>query len=309
MRARSISVLLVASLAAACGKAVDSTPDDDDDGDDGTVPDASVADATPDPPDAQPVEQRGFIEAFSRVFTDSTGTAVRDGRVVARFGSPEDRSCEIGATDGECILQVCAPRGQPDEAPDAGSIAFLINDAKLTDLVPGANGLYPAYEQTTLEIFTGGEKLTVTAAGGDVPEFTIDLAAPAALAIDAGEAPTSTTTIQISAANGHSLRWPTSAPPADRVRVTLSAPPDGKNTRKVLECSALATSGGFILPTSLLSGLPTGLLEFEARVETEIEVLAKSPPVGTPMVTFLAAGVATDVATGDWAKGMVDLVP
>lgn len=308
MRARTISVLLVASLAAACGKI--EVPPGGDDGGDGTLPDASVVDAMPvDPPDAQPVETRGFIEAFSRSFTDSSGAAVQDGRVVARFGSPEDRSCEIGATDGDCILQVCSPRGQPDEAPHAGAIGFLVNDAKLTDLVPGSNGLYPAYEQPALQLFTGGEKLTVTATGGDIPEFTIDLTAPGAVVIDPGEAPTSTTRIQISAANGHSLRWPIPSSPIDRVRVTLTAPPDGNNASKVLECSVLASDGDVLLPTSLLSGLPVGALEFEARVETEIEALAGKSLLPDPMVRFVAAGVATDNTTGDWAKGMVDLVP
>jgi hypothetical protein len=310
MRRRCFAALLVTSLAAAaCGKVVDPSNDGGGGGDDdGTETDAGI-DASPPTPDAQPDERRGAIEAFSRDFAIPVGAAVRDGRLEAVFGIPEARTCEIGGTDGNCILQRCTPRERPVRAPDAGPITFAVDGVTLTDLAPLPEGSYPVYERSDAPLFPDGALLGLSASGAEVPDFAIDLTAPTAIAIDGGEAPSSTISIQISAGAGHSIRWPLGGSTTDEVRATLTGPPDDDGVRKVLECRGLVSEGGYVFPVSLLTGLPVGPIEFEARVLSRTEVAAGGDTPDSYSVTFTAAVVARDAATGDWAKGMVDLIP
>ncbi len=307
------AVVLMACVAqsAACGKAVqsggdpDAGGDDSDDssdsaddaedlgddivGDDGTEADAAPAGA-------------GLIVASSSTFTDPDGTLRESSFARAFFGDYQTESCAVELEDPECRVLACSPTTAATSFPEAGLIVIQVNTVDTATLTPAKGGAYNAYGADAT-MFPDGAELSVFAAGDDVPAFDVDLTAPFSIGFQ-GAVPTGSTPIAISAAAGHDMTWG-GIDPNDTVHVTLSALPDGDNVRRVVNCSLAAGVGRLFLSSKVLSAMPQGDLEFEARVERSDTV-----PAGDYQVTFTASVVARvggDDQTADSARGIMVL--
>jgi len=309
---RGLMLTICVALAAACGKAVDSAGDadaapggddgsdgadddgSDDGGDDGAGDDGAEADAAP--PGA------GLIIASSTSFTDETGTLRESSFARAFFGDHETESCVVEVEDPECRVLACTPRSPTKPFPDAGLIVIQGDTIDQVGLTPAVNGAYDAYGADA-PLFEDGAEFSVFAAGADVPAFDVDLTAPFSIGFQ-GAVPTGSTQIAISAAAGHDMTWG-GIEPNDTVHVTLSALPDGDNVRRVVDCSLAAGVGRLFFSSKVLSAMPQGNLDFEARVETSDTDLA-----GDYQVTFTASVVARvggDDQTADAARGTMVL--
>ena len=100
-----------------------------------------------------------------------------------------------------------------------------------------------------------------------------------------------------------SQRWQPAAAEGDRLRIDMTSSPVGADLGLRLRCSVQASLGSLTISPALLALLPTGPLDFEARVESEATATA-----GDYDVALDAAIVATDV-NNNWAKGTVNLTP
>ncbi len=310
---RGLMLTCCVALAAACGKAVDSsgdpdaaaddgadgsdgTSDDgsDDSGDDVTGDDGAEADAAP--------PGKGLLIASSTSFTDETGTLRESSFARAFFGDHETESCVVELEEPECRVLACTPRTATTPFPEAGLIVIQVDTIDQATLTPAKNGAYNAYGAAA-PLLQDGADLAVFAAGADVPAFDVDLTAPFSIGFQ-GAVPTGSTPIAISAAAGHDMTWG-GIEPNDTVHVTLSALPDGDNVRRVVDCSLAAGVGRLFFSSKVLSVMPQGNLDFEARVEQSDTV-----PAGDYQVTFTASVVARvggDDQTADAARGTMVL--
>jgi hypothetical protein len=311
MQCRSFAVLLAAALsAAACGKAVDSSaaePDagdgGGDDGGDVTGDDGSAADADPgDGADAAPPERKGRIYAFSVSYLDGAGAQVQSASIEAAFGAVDAEDCEVVLVEGDCSLRTCTPREPPGEAPDAGAIDIAIDDTAITQLAPERQGTYSPFQRDGDDLFDVGLGLSAQAGGGDVPAFELAVTAPSPIALE-DAVPTGEVAIDVSEAAGYVQRWQPAAGDVDRLRIEMTSSPVGVDLGFRLTCSVQASLGSLAISPGLLAILPTGPLDFEARVESEATAAA-----GDYAVALDAAVVATDTSNNR-AKGTINLTP
>jgi hypothetical protein len=111
-------------------------------------------------------------------------------QISARFGDPEhpqaqaSSPCEVAAFGG-CTVSTCAadyvaPNNSMVASPSAGKIAWSDGNMFSGELVPDAFGKYAAFASNTLG-FSGGESLTVSAAGAAVPAFSTEVSVPLSL--------------------------------------------------------------------------------------------------------------------------------
>jgi hypothetical protein len=306
---QGVVLMACVALAAACGKAVQSggdpdAGDDSDDGSDGSDDDDLGDDIVGDDgteADAAP-SGAGLIIASSSTFTDAKGTLRESSTARAFFGDYQTESCEVELEDPECRVLACSPRTAAATFPEAGLIVIQVDTVDTATLTPAKGGAYNAYGADAT-MFPDGAEISVFAAGDDVPAFDVDLTAPFSIGFQ-GAVPTGSTPIAISAAAGHDMTWG-GIDPNDTVHVTLSALPDGDNVRRVVDCSLAAGVGRLFLSGKILSAMPQGDLDFEARVETSDTV-----PAGDYQVTFTASVVARvngDDQTADAARGTMVL--
>jgi len=219
----------------------------------------------------------------------------------AWFGNYQGEDCTTVLQEPECSVLDCTPVSGPAPYPEAGLIVIQVDTIDSATLTPAKNGVYNAYGASSV-LFPDGAEVSVFAAGDDVPAFDIDLVAPHSIGF-LGGVPTSSTPIAISAAAGHDMTWGGVAS-TDTVHVTLSALPDSEQVRRRVDCSLAAGVGRLFLSSAVLSLMPPGDLDFEARVQTSGMAAA-----GDHEVTFTAQVVARtgDSAADDWARGTMTL--
>ncbi|MES1186198.1 MAG: hypothetical protein ABUL60_20460 [Myxococcales bacterium] len=111
-------------------------------------------------------------------------------QISARFGDPEHPQlqaaspCDV-STFGSCTVSTCptdyvAPDNSTVASPSAGKIAWSDGKTFMGELSPDALGRYAPFNNNTLG-FSGGESLTVSGSGGDVPAFSTTVAVPLSL--------------------------------------------------------------------------------------------------------------------------------
>lgn len=283
-------VLLGCIAPAACGKAVDSAagadagPGDDGSGDDDPA-DGDDLDGgdRPDGGDGDDDAPRGLIVAESTTFTDETGLH-QTSTARAFFGDYETEDCALELADGDCRLLSCRPRPAATPFPEAGLIVIQVDTIDQATLTPGEQGAYNAFGAEA-PLFADGAEVAAFAAGADVPAFDIDLQAPSSIAFTV-PVPSSGSAIGVSAANDYDLTWAEPDSP-DQVHVTISALPDQDRVRRVIDCGQFGPIGHITVSSEILSLVPPGDLDFEARVEASDTVRA-----GAYAVTMTASVVA-----------------
>jgi hypothetical protein len=195
----------------------------------------------------QPTTKSGGVTVQSYTATQATtGTALAAGDLSAEF---EAASACPTTTIGPCVLSSC---GIPTATAESAGTITVTGALVPASISPAADKTYTAL--MTQPLFSGGETLTVTAAGADVPAFTHTLVAPAKITITSPAKPASASPyLMIDRSAGFSVAWTGGG--ASTVQIALLG---GTGSNLDLSCHFPASAGSATIPASALAMLPAG---------------------------------------------------
>jgi hypothetical protein len=203
----------------------------------------SASDASP--ADAGPQLRTGFVSLRSNLAPAHT-------RIVATFlpGGPAYHCPE--QPFGDCVFVSCTPRrpADPLPAPAAGVISIAGGSAPVS-LSPGADGTYDIVTQST-SLWSGGETLTVSAPGDDVPAFDGQVDAPVRITVTSPA--TNAADWSLARDADLTVTW-TGGTTGEVVVLFGTMATDDPNE---VECRFQANAGQGIVPAAALGMLPAG---------------------------------------------------
>ncbi len=158
---RTIVLALAGAACVACGG-------DDDGGADG---DGGLVDGG-----GSPGGDAALDAAGPRRVADSVIFVQRGQSVQIRFSDDPDgaASCMSEPVAG-CEIQTCSTETVVPPRPDAGLVSITPSGGGGQSYLPDDSGIYPA---TPVVSWEDDEEVTVDAAGGEVPAFSVDLVGP-----------------------------------------------------------------------------------------------------------------------------------
>jgi hypothetical protein len=109
-------------------------------------------------------------------------------------------------TVGPCLVEKIGDGDTPDETDLSAGTLHITGGTKSVDLVPTAKKTYDAVTGS-VALWNGGETLTVTAEGKDVPPFTASLVAPSKLTMTAPALPSSAANLSVTRSAPFSATW------------------------------------------------------------------------------------------------------
>ena len=158
-------------------------------------------------------------------------------------------------TDGACQIKTCAfggpDGGVPSPTANAGDVTISTSSAPVT-LTPGADNVYAPASSAGGAWWAGGDQVTVSAAGGDVPAFSTQAAFPSKITVTAPALGQNSLPIDRSA--DLAFAW-TGGGAGD---VVVALPVAGPSILDAVVCSASAASGKLIVPATALGALGAG---------------------------------------------------
>jgi len=212
--------------------------------------------------------------------------------------APSLPTCQL-ETEGDCVLYLCAPSPpQPDagtqsaKRPHAGAITFT--GARLpanAQVVPDTNGKYTLLSETGIDAWAGGERLTVKAAGADVPAFTGTLVAPSPSVTLEAPVFAPPQKVEVDRKAPLALVWSSAGPGGGILTASASASASVGGRTASIVCRFDASKGSAAFPTKLLEKLPAGDGVFGASLSTTSQLNA-----GDYQVTLLASSVVKNAA-------------
>lgn len=282
----------VAWLTACANEAPRPNPNGDDP-DGGPRAEAGIRDVGA--PDA---ELEGTIYAFARRYQTDAGM-IESYAVTAGFAETPSEVCTDRtppfAADF-CVAQRCVPRtpepGDGGPRPTASNIQ-LNGGRDQVYLFLAAAGVYQVWTVNGWLLFQGGEQLTVTADGAEVPAFTGSLTAPARPILLAPAVPAPGGVLELARDRDLLFSWRDA--PRGKLRVSISV--FNLEERNIVECIFAADTQSGNIPRDVLSTLPSGDGFYELRLEETAELTA-----GEYKVRFTAATNVID-ETRAWAHG------
>ncbi len=203
----------------------------------------------------------------------ATAAFVRDSATPSGCTTTDGTACTIT----ECVTSPPMDGGVGDAgmgdagiptAPHAGAIS-ITGAATAIDLVPGMNGIYPAATGTTM-LYTGGETLSFTATGDEVPAFARTLTAPETVNVTSPSVMMGL--LSLNRAADLNVTWGATSSATD-VIVRLSGfemPMTGGSRTVSLACTFDGTSGMGTVPAADLGNLPGGGASGSFSVETSV---------------------------------------
>lgn len=183
-------------------------------------------------------------------------------QISARFGDPEHPQmqaatpCDV-STFGACTVSTCptdyvAPDNSAVASPSAGKIAWSDGKTFMGELTPDALGRYAPFASSTLG-FSGGESLTVSGSGGDVPAFSTTVAVPLSLLL-ASPAADATGHLVSPKTQDLVLTFDRGMPGLDLYVQSMSSDP---TTHSSLQCTFPSATGTATIPAAALAKLST----------------------------------------------------
>jgi hypothetical protein len=184
-------------------------------------------------------------------------------QISARFGDPEHPQMQAASpcdasTFGACTVSTCpadyvAPDNSAVASPSAGKIAWSDGKTFMGELTPDALGRYAPFASATLG-FSGGESLTVSGSGGDVPTFSTTVAVPLSLLL-ASPAADATGHLVSPKTQDLVLTFDRGMPGLDLYVQSMSSDP---TTHSFLQCTFPSATGTATIPAAALAKLSTG---------------------------------------------------
>jgi hypothetical protein len=246
----------------------------------------------------------GSVSATSLtyVYNDADASA---SNVSAAFwvGSPvSDPVCST-VTIGECVVSRC-PEEQPGDCASGSSCGPQPASAGVISLTGGSvpvsitptDATYSSYIGNDSTLWTGGQTLTISAAGATVPAFSVNLAAPSQAII---QSPTPTVsgisaTLAVQVANDLPLVW-TGNVGTLVIGFNQTPSPEPSSTTSVT-CRFPASAGRATVPAGALSTLKPGMGSFSASVVSD-----RTVNVGGWSIDVVVTGQAIAVDGTDYA--------
>jgi hypothetical protein len=191
----------------------------------------------------------GFV-AITSIDAVSGTTPIQNGSVSASFAMAQTTYTCAQNIVGPCTVYVCPTTTPPAPTYASAGTVSVTGLAQPVSLTPQANKMYTAFtSQATL--FSGGETITITGAGADVPAFSIGITGPGRATITQPAKPSGTFTIN--RAQDFTVRW--SGGGAGKVFVYVSGP---SGSGASLNCGFDASAGMGSVPAAALGMLPAG---------------------------------------------------
>ena len=194
-------------------------------------------------PDAAPPAHTGFVSIQSYDAMNIPGTPTRGGTTSAGFFTA-GAACTTLQTIGPCKVQQCTTTTQSG-AQSAGVIT-ITGATKPLSLVPGTDKVY-AQQTSTTSLFNGGEMITFTAPGADVPAFTVAVTTPTKATITSPAKPAAGSLLAVNRAQDFSVSW--SGGGTGNVQVYLS----GTTGSPSLFCRFAASAGTGKVPAAAIA--------------------------------------------------------
>jgi hypothetical protein len=159
-------------------------------------------------------------------------------------------------TSGDCILYRCpiasstGDAGAASTGASAGAIV-VSGGASAVRLVP-SGGSYAAVTAQT-KLWNGGEALTITADGAEVPAFTLRATAPSFVTVTTPVFPAAGGSVVVARSRAFAVSWTGGS--AGSVSANVGAATATTSTS--ITCTFPASSGAGSVPASLLAELPS----------------------------------------------------
>ena len=218
-------------------------------------PDASISlDAAPADAGAAPSSGKvgGVFAISDSVLVDG---GVRGSHRAGAFfvqRSGEDTTT-IARTVGPCLVEKLGGGKAPEERDVSAGAMRVTGGTKTIDLVPSAKGTYAAISRND-SLWVGGETLTVTADGKDVPAFTLRLVAPSKVTLTAPALPTAKSSLEVTRRMPFLATW---RPAASGEVVLYFDMATGANAFSAT-CNFRASAGAGEVPAAAFSDFPAG---------------------------------------------------
>lgn len=201
--------------------------------------------------DLAPSADLGSYPTYGFVYASNTSNSSSKRHVlVAMIYSQPYMSCTT-KTSGGCTLSICqVPEPAKPPYASAGTLT-LTGGARTLTLTPNADKSYTTLVDNTQTLWNGGEPLTLTASGADVPAFTTQLTAPTPVVITSPLPPGAGGPISISRASDLQMTW-TGGNGKVRGGISVSY----ASSTASLICVAAASAGSYTLPAAMIAQLP-----------------------------------------------------
>jgi hypothetical protein len=199
----------------------------------------------------------GVIGGASAVYVES-GAPHSQSNAEAAFSTGSEAAlaaCTKTATVGTCSALRCAISADAAPVmPSAGTITMRVAGRTVV-LSPSDDHTYPAWQDASAALWSGGEELTIEASGAEVPAFSGTLTAPPPLTVRAPALSQSGAMLSIRRADGLELAWD----PVEfgTVVIALSGVASGGG-RAVVTCTFPAGAGVATIPALALAAVEAG---------------------------------------------------
>ncbi len=201
----------------------------------------------------------GYVSVTSLDIVSGT-TAIKSGSAVASFTITQSNatSCTQHAF-GACTVFVCPTSGTGTSTyHSAGTVSIAGLNQQVT-LTPQADNMYTVYSVQDQTLIDGGETVTVSGAGAEVPDFSLSFTAPSRATITSPAQPAMNTSLAINRAQDLSVAW--SGGGVGKVYVYVAG---AQGTGTSVNCGFDASAGSGKVPTAALAMLPAGMGSFSS---------------------------------------------
>jgi hypothetical protein len=198
--------------------------------------------------DAPKATHSGYVSVQSYDAMNTPNTPTRGGTASAGFFA-SGAFCTNLMTIGACDIATCV--STPPPGVSAGTIT-ISGAAQAVTMMPTASTTYDTF-MTANPLFAGGEMITFTATGADVPGFTKTITAPTKATITSPAKPSSSSPyLMISRSQDFSVSWTGGG--SGLVQVALNS----SQAEQRVFCRFDASAGTGKIPSAALATLATG---------------------------------------------------
>ena len=178
-------------------------------------------------------------------------TLIRSTGMTAQFTKSSDAQC-TSMTMGSCAASILGPRPNAPAIASAGTLSVTGGAMPLMQS-PDGSGAYPIVRVSS-PLWAGGESLSVSASGGEVPPFATTLIAPGEMTVTSPAWPAGGPTT-IARADDLALAWNGSG-----VGVVDVGLVGGSTATQAAEihCRFPLSAGQGVVPAAMLANLPAG---------------------------------------------------
>lgn len=217
--------------------------------------DAEREPALPPPPETG---NRGAVFVTS----DATATSAAFSAGAAFFTRTSPDLSVTAKSVGPCRVEVYGSGASAKDTDRSAGKLTITGGARSVVLTPAVDKTYPTADGKSA-LFTGGETLTLTAEGADVPAFTTTVVAPAKLTLTAPAVPASGP-LGVARAKGVAATWSGTS----RGEVVLYFDATNGDEAHAATCIFPASAGAGTVPPEAFAAFPAGAGTFNAYVKT-----------------------------------------